>query len=425
MNPLNERYSDLVGDQNDQALLDCIADLDATCSAFTLPAGRDASLAARLRAPAREVPQGIEPSRPWMGITRRLPWRAARWRLTSLTLAVLIAIGAGGTYLRGSTPTPVSAQTVLHRAAAVSPGPNEATHATYRLSAGGGYTGTGEVWIGANESGAPSEFALTVSMARDGVPAPDLSSRLVLEDRTFQVYDPARNTVTISSPRAADQELEGMFVGTLVAQKLTRALAANVQPAFELQQRTLDGVAVYALTLNRAEGGQTFYFNTQSYILEGADWVQSGRSWQARLDPASYQTMALSAAPPSTFTLNAPPTAHVITLAPPESTPKSSVPDRILSALAAACNTTPGAIMPAVQAGNKSMLAICQETAPGMTVDRLVAALMAPFKAELDANVAAGAVTPAQEADDLARLQMKLTHLVTDRPGAAPGAKKP
>ena len=434
MNPRNERYSDLIGDQDDPALLACIADLDATCATFVLPAERDADLARSLTVEAGKQGQRATkirlPRRAWL----HAPWQAARWRLASLTLAVLVAVGGIGAYLHGQSPTPVNAQTVLHRAAAVSPGPNEATHAIYRLSVSGGYTGAAEVWVGADANGFPAEFALTVTMVRAGNQAPDLSSRsvVVLADQRVQEYDPASNTVTISPVGYLVEEREGMFVGTLVAQKISRALNSNnQQKPFRLQQTTLDGVSVYALQFSAdSSSNQTFYFNTQSYVLEGADWAENGKSWQARLDPNSYQVMALSAVPPHTFTLNAPATARVVTITPPEGSGKGSAgqrpvgpPDKIISAAAAACHTTPQAFEAALQKGDKSMLAICQETTPGMTADRLVAALIAPFKSELDAKVASGTMTPAEEAANLSNLQTKLTHMVSDQPGMKPGTK--
>ena len=78
-----------------------------------------------------------------------------------------------------------------------------------------------------------------------------------------------------------------------------------------------------------------------------------------------------------------------------------------------------------MQAGDKSMLAICQETAPSMTAQQLVTALLVPLKASLDAQVASGALTQTQEADELAGLQRKLLGMVTAQPGSTPAGKKP
>jgi hypothetical protein len=78
-----------------------------------------------------------------------------------------------------------------------------------------------------------------------------------------------------------------------------------------------------------------------------------------------------------------------------------------------------------MQLGDRSVLAICQETAPSMTAQQLVAALLVPFQSSLDAQVASGALTPSQEGDDLAGMQRKLLEMVTLEPGSAPAGKKP
>jgi hypothetical protein len=363
--------------------------------------------------------------------TLRTSPRSVRRRLVPVALAVLVAAGGIGTYLHSQSTTPVSAQTVLQRAAAVSPGPNAATHSNYRLSATGGITGTADLWVGTDTNGIATDFALTQTVSESGRPAPNLSGRLVQNDREFQVYDPATNTITTSSqgipyPTAgtssAVQNLEGILIGTFVAQKLNRALAGGMLPnAWKMQQETLNGVSVYALRLE----GQTFYFNTQSYVLEGADWAQGGQPWQARLDHTSSQSTPLSAVPAHTFTLNAPAGARVVTLAPSAGSSKHPSDDKMVQTAAAACGTTPDAMATALRAGDKSMLAICQVTAPTMTADALVNALMAPLKADLDAQVASGALTREAETSELANLRTKLTAMVTGQPGAGTGAKKP
>jgi hypothetical protein len=362
--------------------------------------------------------------------------RTPRRRLVPVALAALVAAGGIGTYLHNQGPTPVSAQTVLQRAAAVSPGTNEAAHSTYRLSASGGVTGTADLWVGSDASGVLTQFALTQMVSVNGRPAPELSGRLVETDRNFQVYDPATNTVTTSSwgmppldagtsssSSSAVQNLEGILVGAFVSQKFTRAMSDGMQPsAWNLQRETLNGVSVYALNFDPT--GQTFYFNTQSYALEGGDWTQGGRSWQARLDHSSYQTTGLSSVPAHTFTLNAPANATVVTLTAPAGA-KRPADDRVPQAAAAACGTTADAIANAQQAGDKSLLAICQETSPTMTADRLVTAILVPFKADLDAQVSAGTLTPQGEATALANLREKLTAMVTSTPGSGPAIKKP
>src|SRR5215470_17734809 len=203
MDPLHERYPDLLGDPDDPALLGCVADLDAPRAILTLPPECDAATARVLFADA-PLP-GRPTVRRSLHRLPSLPWPARRWRLAPLLMAVLL-VGSGlGVYLHGAGPTPVSAQTVLQRAAAVRPGPNQATHALYRLTGSGGVTGTADVWVGTDAQGAPSEFALRVTGAKDGQPAPEVSGQSVLTGQTLKVYDPARNTVTVYPQNALDQ----------------------------------------------------------------------------------------------------------------------------------------------------------------------------------------------------------------------------
>jgi hypothetical protein len=313
MIPLTERYADILGDQDDPALLACVADLDATRAVLTLPPECDAATARILIADAPL------PGRPAAPLSRHrltsLRWPARRWRLAPLLLAVLL-VGSGlGVYLHGAGPSPVNAQTILHRAAAVTSVPNEATHSIYRITASGGYTGTVDVWVGTDAQGAPSEFAFTASMSLNGQPDPGLDHRGVMTNQESQAYDPVRNTITVTSPPSGeDQQFEGVFVAALVARTMNKCQVA-------VQQQTLDGVPVYALRFD--ESNQAVYFNTQSYVLEGSDWTQnweisSAWQWHARLDPAGYHTMPLSAVPPHTFSLNAPGTAQVV----PETSPQ-------------------------------------------------------------------------------------------------------
>jgi hypothetical protein len=432
MNPLPERYPDLLGDQDDPALLACVADLDATRAVFTLPREHDAATARILFA---DVPLPVRSTvRASLHRLTSLPWTARRWRLAPLLIAVLL-VGSGlGVYLHGASPTPVSAQSVLQRAAAVRPGPEQATHALYRLTGSGGVTGTADVWVGTDAQGAPSEFALKQTGSKDGQPDPELSTQHVLTGQTLKEYNSVSNTITVY-PRGAsdrDSQLEERFIGALVAQKVSRVLADQHQMAAQAQRQTLDGVSVYAVSV--AGAGETYYFNTQSYILEGVDWTQGGITAQARLDPASYQTMALSAVPPNAFTLTAPANAQVDTISPSADQTKGGAPvkkvgdDPVFTAAAAACHTTMTAFRAAMQVGDKSMLAVCQETSPSMTSQQLVAALLVPLRASLDAQVATGVLTPAQEADQLAGAQRKLlvmvTMTVTPQPGS-PTFKQP
>ncbi len=359
-----------------------------------------------------------------------------RGRLVSAAAALRRAGGGIGAYLHQQTPTPVSAQTVLHRAAAVTPAANQATHATYTLSAAGGLTGTADVWVGSTGDGKAPEIALTQTVLRNGQPVPELSARLVENDAMLQVYNLGTNTITqlsagdqirAAGPRQATPvlNLEGILIGTRVAQKLTRALQAGAQPnAFDFQQQTLDGASVYALALGPT-GTQRYYFDTASYVLEGADWSENGIAWHARLAPGGYALLQLSAVPATTFTLNAPTGARTVVLSTPEKGAKGAANDDVFVAAAAACGTTPDALVSATQSGTTSILAACQKTAPGMTLDQLVTAVVATFKSTFDAQVTSGQLTAADEATELNTLRTKLAMALGGTPGSSPMGKKP
>jgi len=77
MTPLTERYPDLLGDQDDPALLACVADLDATRAVFPLPPEHDAAIARVLFADA-PLP-GRATVRLSLHRLASLPWPARRW----------------------------------------------------------------------------------------------------------------------------------------------------------------------------------------------------------------------------------------------------------------------------------------------------------------------------------------------------------
>jgi hypothetical protein len=466
MNPLLERYPELIGDQDDPALLACVAHLDATCAHFTLPPERDGALAHSLLA------QAAQP-RPQPAFSHRLavPWRTARWRLASAMMAVLLAGSGIATFLHGSGPAPVDAQTVLHRAAAAGPGANEATHATYHVSSSDGHTGTADVWIGYDKTGAAGQLSLRLTMngqtgasldANVAVAGPGLlhiyqqGDGVSMTVRQVTPGQPAPGPTVLHFAYSPGQALKGIVVGTLLAQKLSR------QPdAYKLQQETLDGVPVYALKLTGADSaaaGATFYFNAQSYVLEGADWdTQGGVSWTARLDPASYRIMPLSSVPANTFpaatggittgsaevhagtgagkTLSpgspAPGGVSIgisggrsaagahLTITAQVDGPKGSSVD-LTPALAAACDTTTQAFAAALQTGTGSILTACRQTNAGITADQLVTALLVPVQSSLDGLVRSGTITAAQETTDLSNLRSQLGHLLVFGAGMPP-----
>jgi hypothetical protein len=179
-------------------------------------------------------------------------------------------------YLHGQSAAPVSAQTILNRAAMAGLAPDQITHFTYRLTASNGYSGTSDEWVEADTAGAASRLVLSNSVLNGGTPVPSLDERLVESGNTLQVYNPASNTVTTSPSDQVDQPWESIVVGTRLAQKLSGS--SQSAPSSQIPhkgtptaptQRTLDGVQVYVLDLS-PNGNQTLYVDAQSYIPRGA-----------------------------------------------------------------------------------------------------------------------------------------------------------
>lgn len=73
-----------------------------------------------------------------------------------------------------------------------------------------------------------------------------------------------------------------------------------------------------------------------------------------------------------------------------------------------------------LKGGAQSLLAACQVSAPGVTADELVAALLAPDQPILAQAVADGQITAAQQASSLAALQTRLMAFVST-PGGRQG----
>jgi hypothetical protein len=158
----------------------------------------------------------------------------------------------------------------------------------------------------------------------------------------------------------------------------------------------------------------TFYFDAQSYLLRGFDAVSSDPSyptpaWQARL--SSFAAMPAVSVPAQTFALHAPPTAHI----------EVRSPD--LSVFATTCHNSADAER-AVKTGKQSLLAACQATAPTITVDSLVAALIAPFQSVLNGALAAGQITAPQEATAIAAQQQWLRAYITSPGGGTANSRQ-
>jgi hypothetical protein len=253
---------------------------------------------------------------------------------------------------------------------------------------------------------------------------------LPVTDRYVQIgqqvygYDTGNNGIIV--PGTHDEHPGWMIpndalVGAGVAQELSALAQRAPGQVRVLPPQTLDGSAVDVVQVNGwtdAPGMRTtFYFDAESFMLRGFDAVSidpsyAAPSWQVRL--ASYATVAAAAVPPHTFTLNAPADARV--------EPFRLDPATIVPAFAGACHNPldVGRLEQILQARRQSLLAACQATAPAVSRDALVTALLAPSKDALDGALAAGQITPAQEAAALTVQQQWLTAFATTPGGVQP-----
>jgi len=251
-------------------------------------------------------------------------------------------------------------------------------------------------------------------------------NRWVLSGATGQryVYDPHANTVAIAPFSAQDLSAGtgglNIFDAPSVAADLTKVRQGTAGRTHLLPQQTLDGVTVDAIQMDGSTQEHllqlTVYFDAQSYLVRGLDVTMPDYSLQLRV--RTYAAVAASAVPAGTVALNVPATARVVaSVAEPAVGPQGgSAGGRAASdlhlpgpaaVLAGLCHTTAAALQAAMQPGRKSPLAACQATDAGMTQAGLVAAIAATLKPFFDAAVAAGTITPADAAHQLAAIQAK------------------
>ncbi|HVA88234.1 MAG TPA: hypothetical protein VNL71_00185 [Chloroflexota bacterium] len=398
MTMLNEQYPDLLSDRPDPTLARVVADLDRVreiATAATVSPRRDAAIRQALYARALTR----EPSR------RVFPLHG---RLAALAAALVIVLGGLGGYPRSTGPAPVSAQTVLSRAAAVHLVPNQAAHLTYWVTVTDGARiiamGTADTWIQGGARGIPMKSAQTLSLGTTR-----LSGRYVRIGAQVYAYNSLHRTILVSPEARAIPSWvvpPNLFNGASLAQDL-RVLAERSPRQVQAQPRqTLAGKIVDVIIVDgwmgRPAQRTTFYFDAQTYALRGFDAVSADpsyptASWKARL--SSEDTVAAAAVPARTFTLNAPVTARVVAPAPN------------LGALARTCHGAVNVRM-LLATETRSVLAACQITAPGMTEVGLVDALDAQGAAALATAEATGQITGTQAANGLAALRTRATALV-------------
>jgi hypothetical protein len=392
-----ERLSGLLEPANEPAL----EALDRAYTTFPPPSLREAmdqAVHARMSRP-RPVPQRHF----------RLP-SLGRLLLPALA-ALLLATGGLVEFLSAGSPAPVSAQSVLRRAAAVRLPPNSASHLVYRVSVTveGPHSGIEDTWIESDAAGNPIATVQTLTLS-----VKNIFTRYVQTDGETYAYNPELrndNTIAMRPEALADPSWlvpNHMFDGATVARYLNAP--DQQQEVQRLPDQTLDGHAVDVVQVdggaNRPALRTTLYFDAYSYVLRGFDTTSIDSSypiptWQVRLTSSS--TTPAAAVPAHTFTLNAPADASIQLPAPDFA--------GFTAVFQTTCHTTLS-LKQAVGAGSTPLVA-CRQTNPSVTEAQLVTALAVPVQRDLDAARAAGQISSAQETNGIHDLQLELTTLVT------------
>jgi hypothetical protein len=405
----------MAAEQDDPALARTLTDLKQAYTA-TFPAHLSAEVDRGVYERIDVLSQAPASASHVRAATRLTHFVRAHWRVAQFAAAILLTLSAVIAYAWFGGQ-PASAQSVLRRASSFHLAANQTAHLTYNVTLKG-HAGSAEVWAQADASGAPVRAAQTLTISGPAKHSPGssgatatLSSRYVQEGQLVYLYDPAHNAILLS-PEARDDPgwilPPDTFFGVNVARELSALAQQSPRRVQLLPQRTLDGHQVGAVEVdgwfNQPDLRTTFYFDMSSGLLRGFDSVVRSTAqpiWQLRL--ATEETVA--AAPPQTFFLNAPATAHVV------------APDLTGATFITVCHPTSQA-KAQLKAG-MSPLALCQQTVPSMTAADLTAALLAPERPAVQAAATAGQITPAQEADCLAALQARLAAWVVTAGGAS------
>ena len=318
MTMLDERYSDILEDPGDPHALHLVNDLDSAFRATSPPSYLKASIAQVLaqRAAAREQRKA-----------RR--WRRLGFRLAALAVVAVLATTGVLVHLRGAGPTPVSAQSVLDRAASIGLPPNRAMHLVYRQTMPG-QTDLTDMWMETNSHGA---VARTAGTEKDRTAGTVVGiSRWVDDGRTIRsyYYFPSGSLSFVRKFSMTDARygqleklvdplsrsgLSDWFNPKTVAQYLSRLAHRSPKYVHLLPERLLDGVSVYPVKVDRSPNwpAMTVYFDAHTYVFRGVDGSTGPHGViLPNLRLVERKTVPFSAVPPHTFEFRPPKHAWVI-----------------------------------------------------------------------------------------------------------------
>jgi len=257
--------------------------------------------------------------------------RGMRRRLMSLAAALVLAFGGLTGYLRLHAPTPVSAQTILRRAAEATArlgGTSDevihqvSTVATMLKLNVTPLNATVDQWIQLDAAGALVQRAATVHSA-----AGALVARILDAGGTEQIYDAAGNTIFTNPLPAGATPWTRDPSGLAYARQVLLAAQQNQGPHVRLlPAQTLNGVAVDVVAVDIAQPASppplagftpqhltaTFYIDAQTYALRGMDLSElTAPAPIVTMRVTGRDTLPLASVPAATFALDAPASAQV------------------------------------------------------------------------------------------------------------------
>jgi len=309
-----------------------------TAMGRAVPASGDQ--AARQRAPRRR----------WL---QRPAW--ARRPLAAI-VALLLTLGGVATYLHPTSPTPVSAQAVVQRAAAVAAQPvappDALIHQISTVSTALKLNVTPlqttiDQWMHLDAQGNLIERAATIRSLTGR-----LVARVLDTNGTEQIYDATGNTIFSDTlPAGANPWTHDPSGMASARQLLVSAQQHGGQNARRLPDQTLGGMRVAVVALDDlvpvpgpVSAGvtpqhltATLFIDPQTYALRGADLqevVGSTSSPVISMRVTMVAAVPLSQAPAETFTLGAPATAQVWQPAPPRVVKEHTVAHTVAQAVA-------------------------------------------------------------------------------------------
>lgn len=326
MTQLTEIYPELYAEDGDPVVERVVADLERVYTS-AMPADRRATIAHTLR--TLEEPSHSA-AMPLFGVSRRMPrWSAVRMRrLAAPVAALLLAVGGLMSYLQAQSPTTVSAQTILRRAAQASAVTSayQDIHQVSRVALRPAYgqgvsdnvqiegplTLTVDQWIQVGAAGTISRLATT---ATD--PTGAVVFRILREGHEVRTYGAKERTIDVmTAPNTVPSLWISDPANLTSAGQLLRDAQTHAAPYMHvLPQQTLDSTRVDVVQVTADHHQTTYYIDVQSYRVRGVD--QSGISPGGQVLPEvtvrvlQRASVRLIAVPASTFTLHAPAGAHV------------------------------------------------------------------------------------------------------------------